>query len=122
MESCDGRVWRNGAWFKAHKHTLPQTSMACRTGLVPLISFQNEGTKGKLYEDCLLRFCSEPFTLDDLSNRYCHITNRVVQQQHGHPGTALGSGSTRTSSVNSVSRRPNRSFNVAYSIVDKTRM
>ena len=35
-----------------------------------------------LYDECLLRFCSDGYSLDDLSNRFAHITNRTVQRQH----------------------------------------
>ena len=35
-----------------------------------------------LYDDCLLRLCSEPFSLHDLGNKFCHITNRSVQRQY----------------------------------------
>ena len=38
-----------------------------------------------MYEECLLRFCSEQFCLDDLQNRYCHITNRAVNQRPSAP-------------------------------------
>ena len=45
------------------------------------------------YDECLLRFCSEPFALDELQNRYAHITNRAVNQQRH----SLGSASTLAS-------------------------
>ncbi|KAL1516022.1 hypothetical protein AB1Y20_002635 [Prymnesium parvum] len=39
-----------------------------------------------MYDECILRLCSEPFTLDDLSNTLRHITNRSIHQK------ALSSG------------------------------
>lgn len=40
-----------------------------------------------MYDDCLLRFCAEPFSLVDLTNKFAHITNVSVQRtydpQHG---------------------------------------
>ena len=47
-----------------------------------------------LYEECLLRFCSDPFTLDDLGNRLSHITNRTVQRSSLASRSSLSSGST----------------------------
>eukprot|EP00900_Chrysochromulina_parva_P023537 jgi/Chrpa1/5817/Chrysochromulina_OHIO_Genome00018252-RA len=46
-------------------------------------------------DDVLLRFCSDAFDLDELHNRFGHITNRTVQQERcaerSRPGTALSS-------------------------------
>jgi hypothetical protein len=36
-----------------------------------------------MYDDCLLRFCSEAFSLDDLANKFAHITNVSVQKTYG---------------------------------------
>ena len=48
-------------------------------------------------DDVLLRFCSDAFDLDELHNRFGHITNRTVQQERcaerSRPGTALSSAS-----------------------------
>ena len=43
--------------------------------------------------DVLCRFCSDPFALDQLHNRYGHITNRAVQQERTRPSSALASAS-----------------------------
>jgi hypothetical protein len=56
-----------------------------------------------LYDDCLLRFCSEPYSLEELHNRYRHITNRTVQQQRllgssdAHSSMGGGGGAGRGS-------------------------
>ena len=54
-----------------------------------------------VYDDCLLRFCSEPFALNDLGNKYSHITNRTVQQAKGGMG-GLGSASSMFGSASTM--------------------
>ena len=47
-----------------------------------------------MYEECLVRFCSEPFSLDNLASRFGHITNVSVQRQYaGAAGDAARRGS-----------------------------
>ena len=53
-----------------------------------------------LYDECLLRFCSDGYSLDDLSNRFAHITNRTVQRQHSaHNGGDDAAARPQTTSV-----------------------
>ena len=35
-----------------------------------------------MYDECLLRLCSESFGLEDISNTFGHITNSTVQQTY----------------------------------------
>ena len=41
-----------------------------------------------LYDECIVRFCSEPFVLSELDNQYGHITNRTINTRLNTPASA----------------------------------
>lgn len=45
-----------------------------------MITSVNGTLKGYMYRDVYFRTSSKPFSLDDLSNRYVHLTNDAIQQ------------------------------------------